>query len=178
MDASVVRSAIAKEGAVEVSENAVLGSKLKPLLGTDEATIDSKGRILVSKKKRDRLGDSFALCLGDNGCLYAYPGEQWEAILEEIFSCDPTNPGRQTYTRMVLGTADDEMRFDDQGRVVVPQKFREMAHLTKEVILIGCGDRLEIWGKEEYDKFVQYGDSYCQERREAIRKARLEMKGL
>jgi MraZ protein len=157
-------------------ESTVLGSKLKPLLGTDEATIDGKGRILVSKKKRDRLGESFAMCLGDNGCLYAYPGERWEQILEEIFASDPTNPGRQTYTRMVLGTADDELGFDDQGRVVVPQKLRTMAKLEKEVVLIGCGDRLEIWAKEEYNKFLEYGDSHYQERKQAIQKARQEMK--
>jgi MraZ protein len=157
-------------------ESTETGSKLKPLLGTDEATIDSKGRILISKKKRERLGEDFAMCLGDNGCLYAYPGPRWERILDEVDAADPTSPGRQTFTRLVLGTADDEFGFDDQGRVVVPQKLRTMANLDKEVILIGCGDRLEIWAKEEYTKFLEYGDSYQQERKEAIRDARREMK--
>lgn len=157
-------------------ESTETGSKLKPLLGTDEATIDSKGRILISKKKRERLGSDFAMCLGDNGCLYAYPGLRWERILEEVDAADPTSPGRQTFTRLVLGTADDEFDFDEQGRVVVPQKLRAMANLEKEVILIGCGDRLEIWAKEEYAKFLEYGDSYQQERKEAIREARREMK--
>ena len=157
-------------------ESTETGSKLKPLLGTDEATIDSKGRILISKKKRERLGSDFAMCIGDNGCLYAYPGARWERILEEVDAADPTSPGRQTFTRLVLGTADDEFDFDEQGRVVVPQKLRAMASLEKEVILIGCGDRLEIWAKEEYAKFLEYGDSYQQERKEAIREARREMK--
>ena len=157
-------------------DGAVLGSKLKPLLGTDEAVMDGKGRILISKKKRDRLGEQFAMCLGDNGCLYAYPGDRWEQILEEIFASDPTNPGRQTFTRLVLGTADDELGFDDQGRVVVPQKLRTLAKLAKEVVLIGCGDRLEIWAAEEYAKFEEHKDSYNRERREAIREARREMK--
>ena len=152
------------------------GSRPKPLLGTDEATIDSKGRILVSKKKRDRLGNGFAMCLGDNGCLYAYPGDHWESILEEIFSSDPTNPGRQALTRLVLGEADDDLNFDDVGRVVIPQKLRAKAKLEKDVLLIGCGDRLEIWSKEEYAKFELLGDAYEAERKEKIRTARLEMK--
>lgn len=157
-------------------ESTGLGSKLKPLLGTDEATIDSKGRILISKKKRDRLGDEFTIVVGDNGCLWAYPGEQWQRILDEIDAAEPTNPGRQEFTRLVLGTAEDELGFDDQGRVVVPQKLRAKAKLEKDVVLIGCGDRLEIWASAEYAKFLEYGDSYEQERREAIREARREMK--
>ncbi len=100
----------------------------------------------------------------------SHPHQQKEA------AADPTSPGRQTFTRLVLGTADDEFDFDEQGRVVVPQKLRAMANLEKEVILIGCGDRLEIWAKEEYAKFLEYGDSYQQERKEAIREARREMK--
>lgn len=152
------------------------GSRPKPLLGTDEATIDSKGRILVSKKKRDRLGSGFAMCLGDNGCLYAYPAEQWEAILEEIYASDPTNPGRQVFTRLVLGEADDDLSFDDVGRVVIPQKLRAKAKLDKDVLLIGCGDRLEIWAKEEYAEFERKGEAYEAERKEKIRNARREMK--
>ena len=44
-----------------MSEPAPLGSNPKPLIGTDEAIIDVKGRLLLSKKKRDRLGDSFVI---------------------------------------------------------------------------------------------------------------------
>jgi MraZ protein len=159
-----------------VSESEVLGSKTKPLLGTDEATIDAKGRILISKKKRDRLGDGFAICIGENGCLNAFPAPRWEQIISEIDSHDPINHGRRQYTRLVLGTADDELNFDDQGRVVVPQKLRAMAKLNKEVVIVGCGDRLEIWAREEYDEFLKYPDTYGAERRESIEKAYREMK--
>jgi len=161
---------------MSVSESAVVGSKLKPLLGTDEATIDGKHRILISKKKRERLGDDFAICMGENGCLYAYPGARWEQIIDEVNGYDPINHGRQQYTRLVLATADDELGFDDQGRVVIPQRLRSMAKLNKEVIILGCGDRLEIWAKEEYDLFLENPDTYGAERRVSIEKAYREMK--
>jgi DNA-binding transcriptional regulator/RsmH inhibitor MraZ len=51
---------------------------LKPLIGTDEATIDDKGRILVGKKKRERLGEPFAIAVGEVGCLVAYPEPVWQ----------------------------------------------------------------------------------------------------
>jgi len=160
-----------------VEEGEVSGSKLKPLLGTDEAVIDGKGRILISKKKRERLGDSFAICLGENGCLNAYPGARWDELMAEINSYDPINHGRRQYTRLVLGTADDELSCDDQGRVVVPLKLRALAKLTKDVVIVGCGDRLEIWDKAEHDLFVESPDTYGAERRVSIEKAYKEMKG-
>ncbi|AIE88163.1 division/cell wall cluster transcriptional repressor MraZ [Fimbriimonas ginsengisoli] len=160
-----------------MSESEVLGSKPKPLLGTDEATIDGKGRILISKKKRDRLGDGFAICLGEHGCLDAYPAEKWQQILDEIDQHDPINPGRRQYTRLMLGNSDDDLSFDDQGRVVVPQKFRTLASLTKEVVIVGCGDHLEIWDKAQHEEFEKKNDTLGPGRQESIQKAYQEMKG-
>lgn len=160
-----------------MSEEAVSSSKLKPLLGTEEATIDGKGRILIGKKKRERLGDNFAMCIGENGCIYAYPEGRFEQIIDEINRYDPINQGSRQYSRLVLSTADDELGFDDQGRVVVPQKLRGMAKLVKDVTILGCGDRLEIWATEEYAKFQEFPDSYGAARRQSIEKAYREMKG-
>jgi len=158
-----------------MSQEEVTGSKLKPLLGNDNATIDSKGRILISKKKRDRLGDNFAMCMGKNGCLCAYPEARWEEILRRIDDADPLSEAREIFSRLVLPTADDELSFDEQGRVVVPQQLRNDAGLKKDVIILGCGDRLEIWDVEEYKQWKKYPDSYKYEEREQYNKAYREM---
>ena len=160
-----------------MSELAALGANFKPLIGTDEAIIDSKGRILVSKKKRDRLGEPFAMALGNLGCLVAYPEAVWRRMFDEIMQYSYINQGRQQYTRLVLGLADDELKFDAQGRVVVPQKLRDLAKLEKEVLIIGCGDRAEIWAKEEWDEFNRNPNDYAQHRRDAIEAAYLQMTG-
>lgn len=149
----------------------------KPLIGTEEATIDEKGRILVGKKKRERLGDGFAIIFGTRGCLAAYPVGVWERMLEEILQYDSINAGREQYTRLVLGTAEDDLKFDAQGRVVVPQKMREAAKLKDKVLLVGCLDRVEIWAREEYELFQQDPESYGRQRREAVAKAYNEMVG-
>ena len=158
-----------------MSDPAALGSNFKPLIGTDEATVDSKGRILFSKKKRDRLGEPFAMALGNLGCLVAYPEIVWRRMFDEMMGYSYINQGRQQYTRLILGLADDDLKFDTQGRVVVPQKLRDLAKLNKEVLIVGCGDRVEIWAKEEWEQFNKNQDSYAQHRREAIEKAYLQM---
>jgi MraZ protein len=160
-----------------MSELAALGANFKPLIGTDEAIIDSKGRILVSKKKRDRLGEPFAMALGNLGCLVAYPEAVWRRMFDEIMQYSYINQGRQQYTRLVLGLADDDLKFDTQGRVVVPQKLRDLSKLNREVLIVGCGDRVEIWAKEEWDDFNKNQESYAQKRREAIEQAYLQMTG-
>ncbi len=150
-------------------------SKSKPLLGTDEATIDGKGRILISKKKRERLGNDFVIALGEVGCLTAYPESCWEDILSEIGAYPPSSSGRQQFTRLILGTAEDELNCDAQGRVVVPSKLRELAGLREKVILVGAFDRLEIWDAEEYQNYLNNPDSYGQERRDLLERARSKM---
>ncbi len=148
----------------------VASFSFEPLLGTDEATIDDKGRILFSTKKRARLGEKFVVSLGTTGCLVAYPKPVWFDVINSVLKVDPTNLGREIYTRLVLGQADDDMKFDSQGRVVIPQKLREMANLRDkgQVLIIGCGDRAEIWARDEYDKYLKDPEGYGQERREKL----------
>lgn len=148
------------------------------LLGTDEATLDDKGRILVSKKKRERLGEAFTVALGTTGCLVAYPEPVWNELVNSVLRLDPTNLGREMYMRLVLGQADDELKFDAQGRVVIPSRLRELAGIKdkSQVLLVGCGDRLEIWAKEEYGSYLKNPETYGSARREEILKAKRLMK--
>ena len=153
------------------------GEGQKPLVGTEEATIDDKGRILMGKKKRERLGRDFTIGLGALGCLVAYPQPVWQRLLTEIFSHDSTNLGRAQYSRLTLGLAEDELNFDAQGRVVVPRMLRDRAKLTDKVLLIGCGDRLEIWSKPEYEVYLRNPDGYGLEHLNAVERAQSQMVG-
>src|ERR1051325_8923969 len=101
--------------------------------------MDDKGRILVSKKKRERLGDGFTLVLGKLGCLIAYPQSIWNQLLEETLSFGLTNDGRRDYSRLIFGSAEDDLKFDGPGRMVIPQKLRDAAKLKDKVLVIGCG---------------------------------------
>lgn len=148
------------------------------LLGTDEATLDEKGRLLVSKKKRDRLGENFTITIGPAGCLAAYPEEEWDEVVQSLRQYDSLNLGRDFYTRLVFGSAEDDLKFDAQGRIVIPQKLREMARFKEkgQVLLVGCGDRLEFWAKEEYAKFLADKEGYGKEWRDSLLQAQKLMK--
>jgi MraZ protein len=149
----------------------------KQLIGTDEATIDEKGRLLVGKKKRERLGEPFVMALGPTGCLVAYTIEAWNKEVAEVIANPSTNLGRQQYARMLSGSAADDLRFDKQGRVVVPQRLRELAGLKDKVLIVGCIDRMEIWSAEAWREYENDPDGYGKERREAFVRAERQMIG-
>lgn len=147
------------------------------LTGTDEATIDDKGRIIVGKKKRERLGETFVLSIGQTGCLDAYPKPIWDRVVADIFSHESLNAGTQDYARFMLADAEEDMKFDQQGRFVVPQRMRAVANLKDKVLLLGVGLKMEIWSKQEYETFRTHPETYGLERRQSIDKAYRQMKG-
>ncbi len=156
---------------------ASIPTDFKPLIGTDEATIDDKGRILFAKKKRDRLGKDFAIVVTKRGCLAAYPQSVWLKMQHDVFQYESINEGREQYTRLYYGQADDDLNFDTQGRVVIPQKMREIGKLKKDVLLVGALDRVEIWAVEEYEKFLADPKGYGTDRRTGLADAYDEMVG-
>jgi len=44
------------------------------------------------------------------------------------------------------------------GRVTIPAALREYAELEKEIALIGVWGRIEIWSRENWDKFFKKAD--------------------
>jgi len=150
----------------------------EPLLGTDEATLDDKGRLIFTKKKRDRLGDGFTVTLGPKGCLEAYPAQIWSVMVANLLTQDALNEGVGEMTGLLMGSAEDDLHFDAQGRVTIPSKLRKKAFIEKDVLIIGCGNRCEIWAKEEYEKFEADRSGYGKDRRDLFRRARQLMEGL
>jgi MraZ protein len=151
------------------------GSDFKPLTGTDETSLDEKGRLVVSKKKRERLGDNFAIAISEIGCLAIYPERTWQSILAEVQSVGAINKGRQIFARLVIGTAEDELSCDANGRVLIPAHLRKEAKIKDKVVVIGAMDRIEIWAKEEYDAFTADPLSYGKQREGLIDQARTLM---
>ncbi|MBL8087582.1 MAG: hypothetical protein JNM85_05865 [Chthonomonas sp.] len=139
--------------------------ELLPLIGTEEATVDERGRVLLSKKKRDRLGDDFVLAIGVLGCLVAYPLATWIRHCNEILNRSSINQGRDQLTRLTMADAVDEMSCDSAGRFMIPAHLRAAAKIADRVKIIGLGDRVEFWPADEYAEFTKYPAEYNKGRR-------------
>ena len=117
--------------------------------GEYEHSIDAKGRIIVPAKCRDELGESFTVTLGLDGCLFVYPDKEWESFVEKLKNLPGNKEGRQLQRYFLAGAASCEM--DKQGRILIPQKLRDAAGLTKDIVFVGVISKLEIWSKEKWE---------------------------
>jgi MraZ protein len=145
--------------------------------GRCDTNIDSKGRLLVPKEFRDRLKGDFVLAHVDLGCLAAIPLSRWLRIEDEIDRYPESNPGRQEYADLIARDAYGDQNFDEQGRVVVPKRLRELAKLDKNVVLSGAVSRVNIWSAEEFARYEADRKHYNADRRKAFEEAYLAMTG-
>jgi len=127
-------------------------------MGEYNHTIDSKGRLIVPSKFREQLGDHFVVTLGLDGCLFVYSTEEWEKFDEKLKNLPLTNVNARKFSRFFLGGAID-CDVDRQGRILLTAKLREAAHLSKDVVLVGVGSRIEIWDKELWVASSTYEDA-------------------
>lgn len=126
-------------------------------MGEYNHTIDAKGRLIVPSKFRELLGDAFVVTKGLDGCLFAYDNEEWKRFEEKLRSLPITNKEARQFVRFFLAGA-TEAEVDKQGRILIPNVLREFAELTKDVVLIGVGSRIEIWGRERFEDVAAFDD--------------------
>ena len=76
-----------------------------------------------------------------------YPLPEWERIESDVQALPALNPAVKRFQRLVLGYASD-LQLDGSGRVLVPPALREYAQLDRRAVLVGQGNKLEIWSED------------------------------
>ncbi len=120
-------------------------------MGEYNHSLDTKGRLIIPSRYREALGDTFVLTKGLDGCLNIYDTEGWNALTEKLQALPITSANARKFTRFMLGGA-TECEVDKQGRILIPANLRAFAGLTRDVILVGVGGRIEIWDREAWEK--------------------------
>lgn len=128
-------------------------------IGEYQHALDNKNRIIVPSKFRDALGDNFVITKGLDGCLYAYPMEEWKVLEEKLKKLPLTNKDARAFVRFFFSGA-NEVDVDKQGRALIPQNLLEYAEIKKEIVSIGVSTRLEIWSKEKWDEYNDLNIDY------------------
>lgn len=126
-------------------------------MGEYRHTIDDKGRITIPSKIRYELGESFIVTRGLDNCLAIYPIEEWNNIISKYKELPNTKDARN-FMRFILSSALTES-FDKQGRINLTSPLIKYAGLTKDCIIIGVNDHLEIWSKDHWDNFIEENES-------------------
>ena len=121
-------------------------------IGEYQHNLDAKGRIIVPSKFRDELHTTFILTRGLDGCLTIYSLKQWEKLFEEVDKLPTTKKAARQYVRMLTSTA-TECTLDNQGRIQIPSFLSKPVNITKECVVVGANDHIEIWDKSTWETY-------------------------
>lgn len=121
-------------------------------LGTYTPKLDDKGRLTLPAKFRDELAGGLMITKGQDHSLAVYPRDEFVRLAQRATKASRTNPRARAFVRN-LAASTDEQRPDGSGRITLSKAHRDYADLTKECVVIGSIDFLEIWDKESWEAY-------------------------
>lgn len=104
-----------------------------------------RGRLLV-----DELEQGLCLVRGPEGCLELMTHARWDEKSSEIQTLPRNNVLNRNIHRLVLGSI-QIVDIDKQGRLLIPDTLKQMAGIQAQVVFLGVGDEIEVWGKERFE---------------------------
>jgi MraZ protein len=116
--------------------------------GVNALNLDAKGRMTMPTRYRQRLTDGcngqLVITVDRDHCLLLYPFPEWEVIERKLVKLPSFNRQARRLQRLLVGHA-TEVELDSAGRVLLPPPLREFAGLDKRAVLIGQGNKFELW---------------------------------
>lgn len=123
-------------------------------LGTYTPKLDDKGRLTLPAKFRDALAGGLMVAKSRDRSLAVYPRAEFEQRARTAVEAAKTNPERRAELRVFAAGA-DEQHPDGQGRITLSADLRRYAGLSKECVVIGSVDYLEIWDAQAWHNYQE-----------------------
>jgi MraZ protein len=124
--------------------------------GISNASLDAKGRMALPTRNREAM---VALSQGKvvvtidmrERCLLLYPLQEWEIVQRKLEALSNINPEARLLQRLLIGHATD-LELDGSGRILLPGLLRDYAALAKKLVLVGQGNKIEIWAHDTWQE--------------------------
>jgi len=122
------------------------------LSGEYGVKLDDMGRIGLPRQLRDTLEKTEIVLLrgrrGKEPCLWLYTVGEWKSRKEKAIARADLLVLQHLNTKAGI-------EFDKQGRVLIPQTLRKYARLSKDCMVVGQDDHVEIWAEDRYDEYIE-----------------------
>ncbi len=119
--------------------------------------MDAKGRLTLPAKVKSKLpevsGNQLVLSQGLEPCLVLYPLVEYRKIYSRLASMNEFNEEFRRLQRNFFRRI-SEVELDGAGRFLIPKHMIKYAKLEKEIILVGLGNRLELWDSTVYEEYI------------------------
>ncbi|PIQ81852.1 MAG: cell division/cell wall cluster transcriptional repressor MraZ [Candidatus Omnitrophica bacterium CG11_big_fil_rev_8_21_14_0_20_64_10] len=132
--------------------------------GEYEHAIDRKGRLIIPSRMREVMKEHyverFFVTRGLDRCLFLFAEDEWRAQEKRFRALSITRREARHFNRFYFSGA-VEVTCDKQGRVLIPNYLKDHAGIKRDVMLVGVSSRIEIWDRQEWQKFTtQFRESY------------------
>ncbi len=127
------------------------------LTGTYSRTLDDKQRLTIPRTLREVMGERHGGVLyvtpDCDGSLALYPTVTFDALAGRLDAASPGTSEVRDYRRLFYARA-TRVELDGQSRLRIPSELVELAQLTKEVVLLGVQDHLELWDSARWEAYL------------------------
>ncbi len=123
--------------------------------GAAKVTLDAKGRMVLPTRYREyaleRSQGKLVSTVDRDQCLLLYPLPDWEQIERKLMSLPSLHAQARRLQRLMVGHA-TELDLDGHGRLLLPAELREFALLERRGMLVGQGNRCELWEEGRWNE--------------------------
>ncbi len=132
------------------------------LIGQYQHTIDAKKRLALPVRFRGELGAKVIITKGIENCLVVYTQKEWEIMSSKLANLPVSQGEARSFTRHILSSA-TEVELDKLGRILVPDYLKQYAGFSKNVVIAGLSNRLEIWDEAKWQQYSQNAEKGVEE---------------
>ena len=123
--------------------------------GATKVSLDAKGRMAIPTRYRERLAarcdGQIVVTVDKDHCLLIYPLPDWEELERKLVRLPSMNKVARNIVRIMVGYA-TEVDMDASGRILVSRELRDFAALDKQAMLIGQGNKFELWDEQTWNE--------------------------
>ena len=125
------------------------------LRGASQINLDAKGRLAVPTRYRAQLQEvcngQMIVTVDSDYCLLIYPLQEWEDVERKLNRLPNLNKHARRLQRLMIGYA-SEIEMDGSGRLLLPKELRAFAGMEKHVVLLGQGNKFELWDEARWNE--------------------------
>lgn len=121
-------------------------------IGEYTHTLDTKGRVALPAKFRQKLTTGAIITRGLDRTLFVYNKPDWEILAQKLVALPLSQAKARAFARLMLAGA-TEVEFDGQGRILIPEYLRKYANLKKTAVFAGLYNRIEIWDENTWKTY-------------------------
>ena len=128
--------------------------------GETAITVDDKGRLAIPTVFREQVASECANRLVltynpfESGCLWLFPHAVWEAVRDQVNALSKVVKAHRDMQMKLVGAA-AVVEPDGAARILLPASQRATTGIEKRAVLLGMGDKFELWSEQEHLKKIR-----------------------